>query len=58
MEAINAISIWVEDSLILVYKNETEFKEALENNRYLIPLFGGRDVEKEVFPGLYIAKAN
>lgn len=48
----------MDEKLIMVFKDESEFKEALRSNQYLVPLFGGRDVEKEIFPGLYIAKAN
>lgn len=58
MEPANAVGIWVDEKLIMVFKDESEFKEALRSNQYLVPLFGGRDVEKEIFPGLYIAKAN
>lgn len=58
MDPVNTVGIWVDDKLIMVFKSEDEFTEALKSNQYLVPLFGGRDVEKEIFPGLYIAKAN
>lgn len=56
MLPVNAISIWIDDTLILIFRNKTEFKEALEKNNHLTPIFGASDAENQLFPDLYIAK--
>ena len=42
-------------SRIIVFRDENLFKAVLAANPYLKAIYGEREIDKELFPGLYIA---
>lgn len=40
---------------IIAFRDENAFLETLEANPHLEPLYGTKDDEKRLFPGLYLA---
>lgn len=42
-------------SEIIVYRDEQLFKAMLEANPHIKPIYGERELDKELFPGLYVA---
>lgn len=42
-------------SQIIAFRDESCFLKVLETNPNLQPLYGTKDYEKQMFPGLYIA---
>lgn len=52
----DSLGLWVtEYKQIIIFRDEDLFLAVLEENPHMTALYGTKDHEKELFPGLYIA---